>query len=370
MRVVVTGAAGFLGWHTRVRLRAASDHTVVPVDRRAWKDLPRLAVGADAVIHIAGVNRGEPEMVEKQNVRLAEELAATVRATPSIRRIVYANSIQSEADNPYGRGKARAAVVLAAAASETGGEFVDIRLPNLFGEGCRPNYNSFVATFVQHVIDRTVPEIADRPIRLLHVQEAAAALIEGLDRAPEPPVGTPTTVKSVYDTLESMLELYEESGDIPPLLTALDVQLFNTLRFSLFPSRYPIALPTHADNRGALTVAVKAHGGMSQTFVSTTAPGVMRGEHFHLRKIERFVVISGTARIELRKVLADEVVAFDVTGDKPVIIDMPTGWAHNIANTGDNVVITLFWTNEVFDPTDPDTYPESVRQPSCEAVAR
>lgn len=369
MRVVVTGAAGFLGWHTRVRLKALTDHIVVPVDRLGWSGLLEHAAGADAVIHVAGVNRGESESVESENIRLAEELAAVIRATPTIKRIVYANSIQAEVDNPYGRGKARAAQILAKSAQTIAAEFADIRLPNLFGEGGRPNYNSFVATFVQHVIDGTVPDIADRSIRLLHVQDAAAALIDALEDSPGQLDGIETTVQAVYDTLRSMLELYGV-GDIPPLLTALDLQLFNTLRFALFPDRYPILLPTHADHRGALIEAVKSHGGQGQTFASTTVPGVTRGEHFHLRKVERFVVISGAARISLRKVLTDEVVSFDVNGENPVIIDMPTMWAHNITNTSASNVVTLFWTNEIFDPQDPDTHRESVGEPSGEVVVR
>lgn len=369
MKVVVTGAAGFLGWHTRVRLKALTDHTVLSVDRHGWKELPMIAAGADAVIHIAGVNRGEPESVERDNICLAEELAAAIRKAPTIRRIVYANSIQAEFDNPYGRGKSRAAGVLSAAAAAVGADLIDIRLPNLFGEGCRPNYNSFVATFVQNVIDGTVPVIADRSIRLLHVQRAAAALIAGLEDSPQWIDGTPTTVQGVYSTLCSMHELYQ-AGDIPPLRSGLDVQLFNTLRFALFPCHYPIPLRVHADERGALTEVVRAHGSSGQTFASTTVPGSSRGDHFHLRKVERFVVISGTARVELRRVLTNDVVGFDVTGQNPVIIDMPTMWAHKIVNTGDSEVTTLFWANEVFDPDDSDTYRERVGTTDENGAAR
>jgi len=361
MRVLITGAEGFLGWHTSARMHATSEHELVPVGRTDWHRLGALLADCEAVLHIAGVNRGEPDVVETGNTDLAEELATAIAAS-SVRRVVYANSIQAGSGSPYGRGKARAAEVLAKAAEQAGAEFVDIRLPNLFGEGCRPNYNSFVATFVRHVLDGSVPEIVDRPIELLHVQDAAALLIAAIDSSVSTdPSGTPTTVKTVLDKLTSMFALYR-TGDIPALESPLDVQLFNTLRYAMFPAHYPIRLPKHADHRGALTEAVKVHGGQGQSFVSTTVPGVTRGEHFHLHKIERFVVVRGRARIELRKVLSSEVLTFDVDGDEPAVIDMPTLWAHNITNTGDTEVITLFWANEIFDPAAPDTYPEPVRQ--------
>jgi UDP-2-acetamido-2,6-beta-L-arabino-hexul-4-ose reductase len=167
-------------------------------------------------------------------------------------------------------------------------------------------------------------------------------------------------VQSVFDTLHHQNALYA-GGDVPELFTELDVDLFNTLRASLFPAHYPVGLTPRSDHRGSLVEVVRAHGGQGQTFVSTTRPGITRGEHFHLRKIERFVVLSGEARISLRRLLTDEVVTFDVGGDRPVIVDMPTMWVHNITNTGTTELTTLFWTHELFDPDAPDTFPEQVR---------
>lgn len=144
------------------------------------------------------------------------------------------------------------------------------------------------------------------------------------------------------------------------LASPFELALFNTYRAALFPSAYPIAFTTHSDNRGWLVETARWFGGEGQTFVSVTKPGFTRGEHFHLRKIERFVVLAGTARIALRKVDTDEVVVFDVSGDAPSAIDMPVGWIHNIRNVGDSDVLTQFWVNELFDPEDPDTFWEPV----------
>lgn len=362
MRVVVTGADGFLGWHTRVRAHALTDHEVVPVAQADWVQLPQLVAGADAVVHIAGVNRGSEDEVEAGNVQLAEDLVDALRSAGSAPVVVYANSVQAGNGTPYGSGKARAGQVLSRYAGAVAARFVDVVLPNLFGEHGRPDYNSFVATFA-HRISRGLPvEVVDREVELLHVQAAAAAVVAGVDTTADAvvrPVGETTTVVAVKDAFERFHGVYR-GGDIPLLRSPFEVNLFNTLRAAMFPHSYPIPLLRRTDPRGSLVETVRCHGGQGQTFFSTTRPGITRGQHFHLRKVERFVVVAGTAQISLRKVLTDETVTFRVSGDIPTIVDMPTLWAHNITNTGDTELLTMFWSNELFDPHDPDTYPEDV----------
>ncbi len=361
MKILVTGAAGFVGWHTRARLRALTDYQVTSVTRSNWADLTQLAVGADAIIHVAGVNRGPDNQVEGDNIRLAQDVADAARASGSAPRIIFANSIHAGTDTAYGLGKGVASDIFEATAAELGAAYVDVRLPNLFGEHGRPYYNSFVATFVRAVMEGDTPQIADREVSLLHAQGAAHSLIEGLTtqhKRLDPPA-TPTTVQGVFDILHRFNALYS-TGDIPPLLSEFDVDLFNTLRAARFPDHYPIALQPRVDERGGLVEVVRVHGGQGHTFVSTTKPGITRGEHFHLRKIERFVVLSGAARISLRRLFSDHVVTFDVNGQAPAIIDMPTMWVHNITNTGDSELTTLFWAHELFDPDAPDTFPEPV----------
>lgn len=357
MKVLLTGAAGFLGWHTRVRLAALTDHEVVPVDLGQWDNLATLAQGCDAIIHVAGINRASDSEVEEGNRALAEDVARAARAC-GVARIIYTNTIHADADTPYGRGKTQAAAALAA----SGADVVDVRLPNLFGEYGRPNYNSFVATFAHAVAQDSAPaRVTNNPIGLLHVQDAAQHLMDALTAAPGTmlPTAYETSVVEVLDCLVRFRETYR-TGDIPALLTDFDVNLFNTLRGALFPRTYPIALTPHSDARGRLVETVRSHGGQGQTFVSTTRPGVTRGEHYHLNKIERFVVLGGSARISLRRVFHHEVIHFDVTGDAPVAIDMPTLWVHNITNIGDSELLTQFWTHTLFDPEHPDTFWESV----------
>lgn len=361
MKIVITGAAGFLGWHLRCRFAALHrEHEVIAVDRAGFGRLADLCAGADAVIHVAGINRGEDGEVHDGNVDLARAVARAIENS-SVRRLVYANSIQSGNGTPYGDGKQQAARILAASGVET----VDVVLPNLFGEHGRPAYNSFVATFVRDVVHGRTPTVNDSRVELLHVQRAAAALIDALD-TPESqlrPEGELRGVAEVLGLLQGFDHCYRD-GEIPPLDAAFTTELFNTYRAAAFEARGPIPLVRRSDARGHLVESVKAHGGAGQTFFSTTVPGVTRGDHFHLGKIERFVVIRGQGRIRLRRMFTDRVFAFDVDGEVPVAIDMPTMWTHNITNIGDDELFTLFWTDSVFDPENPDTYPELVEASS------
>lgn len=362
MRVLLTGVNGFLGWHTRLRLSAQGEHVVVPVGRSNWSQLSNLLTDCDAVIHIAGVNRGEPEEVAQGNLDLATELGSALRSNPRSRRVVFANSIQAGNGTDYGQAKESAAQILQAAAESTESSFVDVRLPNLFGEHGRPKYNSFVATFIAATIAGETPQINDNEVSLLPAQNAAQALIDALTgpAGEVAPVAEPHSVREVWDMLQLFHGPYLARAELPDLSTPFAVALFNAYRSALFPGHYPLALTPHSDPRGTFVETVRVRGGQGQSSVSTTLPGITRGEHYHLTKIERFAVIGGSARISLRRMFFDEVIHFDVSGEQPVAIDMPTGWVHNITNTGNDTLLTQFWSHELFVPEAPDTYPEPV----------
>jgi UDP-2-acetamido-2,6-beta-L-arabino-hexul-4-ose reductase len=196
----------------------------------------------------------------------------------------------------------------------------------------------------------------------MHVQDAVGNMIAawtvGFEGILEP-YGTSLMVSEVRDKFLEYYKVYRE-GDIPALHSDMDVALFNTLRAAMFPTAYPFKPTPRTDQRGTLVESVRVHGGQGQTFVSSTHPGFVRGEHFHLRKIERFQVLSGRAVIRLRRMLTDEVIDFEVNGDEPSVVDMPTMWAHSIKNVGTEELVTLFWAHELFNPEAPDTYSEPV----------
>lgn len=369
-RVVVTGADGFLGWHLRCRLRALTDAEVIGLNRAGLADPATAGPAlerADAVIHIAGVNRGSDDEVTAGNLLAARQLTEACDAAGVTPRLVYSNSIHADTDTAYGRGKREAADLLSTWAAQRGTQLADVRLPNLFGEHGRPHYNSFVATFCHLLATGGTPEVSgDREVPLLHVQRAAAELVAATEEpsagprsAVIRPAGAAVRVSAVRDLLAAQAARYA-SGEIPDLSDPLHRDLFNTYRSYTFPRAFPIPITAHSDDRGSLFECVRAHGGPGQTFLSTSRPGITRGEHFHLNKVERFVVVSGTGQIRLRRLFTDDVVTFDVSGEAPTIVDMPTMWAHSVSNTGSGDMVTLFWAADLFDPSRPDTYAEPV----------
>lgn len=361
-RVAVTGAYGFLGWHLSCRLLAQHGVHAVRLGRGDFADpvaLSEALADIDTVIHIAGVNRAETDQeVETGNIDLARALDRALGERPV--HLVFANSVQADLDNPYGRGKRGAAEILRARP----GTFADVLLPNLFGEHGRPGYNSFVATFAHQVASGEKPTVTgDRQIPLLHAQGAAQALIEAAGRREDHesrPAGEGHGIGEVLALLDEFHELYAATGDIPDVSTSFRRDLFNTYRAALWTLGDPIRKQVHSDPRGDLIETSRAHGGVSQTYVSSTRPGFVRGEHYHLHKIERFVVFRGEAEIGLRRLFTDEVVTIRVTGREPVVVDMPTMWVHNLRNVGNEELITVFWSDQLLDPQNPDQYPMNV----------
>lgn len=366
MKAAITGAHGFLGWHLACRLRALRGVEPVLLSRDEFNHPDMLRdrlAAAEVVFHIAGVNRaGSDEAVEEGNTILAEQVVEAVSGGADT-HIVYANSVQADGDTPYGRGKHRAAEIL----DRAPGTLADVRLPNLFGEHGRPDYNSFVATFCDRVAKGHRPVVTgDRSIPLMHAQTAAQTLLEAADKRSDAtwrPDGTPEKISGVLAKLDHFHELYAERGEIPDLSRPFDRDLFNTYRSFLFPDQFPIHPTLHADDRGVLTETSRAHGGTSQTYVSTTRPGQTRGEHYHLHKVERFFVVRGEAEIKLRRLLHDDVVTYRLSGERPGFVDMPTMWVHNIRNVGDTELVTAFWSDQLLDPEDPDQFREPVEAP-------
>ena len=165
---------------------------------------------------------------------------------------------------------------------------------------------------------------------------------------------------ALFDRLTNFHNNYQ-ANIFPDLSDSFDLALFNTYRAALYPSGFPRALTLHTDPRGSLFEAVKGGGG-GQSFVSWTKPGITRGDHFHLRKVERFLVLQGEAIIRIRRVLGGPVWEYRVSGDQPAPIDMPTLHTHNITNIGDTPLLTLFWTHDLFNPAAPDTYADPVQK--------
>jgi len=363
MKVALTGGDGFLGWHTMCALREQEVNAVdIPVGQFFHQEQARQALsGATRLIHLAGVNRGTDDEVQSGNTLFAQQLADALAAAdnpPPV--VVYSNSIQATSGNIYGDAKAQAADILSHAANRIAAEFTDIHFTNLFGEHGKPFYNSVTATFSHILAEGGKPSVKDdKELTLLHAQDAADVLTGYISVDDMRCFEVNETVSGLLKRLSTIAEIYG-NGEIPDVSTPFQRNLVNTYRSFLAGPGMAIGLQRHADQRGSFFEILRSHGGTGQTSFSTTAPGITRGNHFHRRKVERFVVLAGSARMSLRRVLTGDVVHFDVDGDHPVAIDMPTMWTHNITNTGAGTLFTAFWTDDLFDPNHPDTVPEEV----------
>jgi len=169
----------------------------------------------------------------------------------------------------------------------------------------------------------------------------------------------PMRVSELLDRLSAFDQNYRGQL-IPDVREPIDLYLFNTYRSYLFPHHYPVDLQLHEDMRGGLFEAIKSYNG-GQCFLSTTKPGITRGNHYHTAKIERFLVVGGNGLIRIRKLFSEDISEFEVAGDRPQYIDIPTLHTHNITNVGESDMTTLFWSHEIFDPESPDTFPEPVQ---------
>lgn len=369
-RIGITGPNGFVaGWVTR-RLRQDPACEVVALERSDWDSpsaLRSFVGGCDTVVHLAGVNRGEPDEVESANLSLAKKLVGACRNAGVTPHIVYASTTKRTEDSPYGRGKLRAEQAFAAWAEESGASVSTLVIPNVYGAGCKPFYNSVVATFCHQLAHGEQPQIVeDRQVDFIWVGDLAERIAQVATGArPKAAVtlalhGSATMrVSELLEILDGFRHDHLERGVVPDITTALRSTLYTTFLSHVELADHVLRPPLHRDNRGELCEVVKTAAG-GQVFFSTTKPGVTRGNHYHTRKAEWFCVVRGEATIRLRRIGDNDVKEFHVAGDQPQFVSIPVLHTHSIENTGDNELLTLFWCNELFDPSDADTFYEDV----------
>ncbi|EAU54524.1 capsular polysaccharide synthesis enzyme CapF [Mariprofundus ferrooxydans PV-1] len=365
IRVGITGIDGLIGWHLRVYLHAQPDVEVTGADRTTFSSDEKLrdfVSGCDAIVHLAGMNRGDDAEIESTNIRLVEQLIAACTTAGKSPHLLFSSSTHATGQSPYGRSKRHCSELLQRWAEQSGAVFTNLILPHIYGEGGKPFYNSVVSTFCYQLANGEVPEIKqDGELSLLHAQDLSAMLWQLLQT---PKSGDQRLQGSAMKVSELLARLQKIAGDyrehiLPDMSETTDFRLFNTYRSYLFPTHYPVTLKMHEDARGALTEVVKTrHGG--QCFFSTTKAGITRGNHYHTGKVERFLVVKGRATIRLRRMFSSQIHTFDVDGGLPQYIDIPTCYTHNITNTGDEELVTIFWSHEIFDPAHPDTFMEVV----------
>lgn len=364
--VVITGAAGFVGKNLMAEFTNHRQHEVLDFDIGYSEDQLELALArADFVFHLAGVNRPQdPREFETGNrdftFHVLDILERHGRAIP----VVITSSAQAALDNPYGASKRGAEELAFAWAKRTGGKALVYRLPGLFGKWCRPNYNSVVATFCHNIANGLPVQIndPDRKLDLVYIGDLLREFLSALDGNPHVgPDGycfVPVVHSITLQGLAGMLQSFHRSRTtlvLPDFDTPLQCALYATYVSYLPERNFAIKPEMKHDHRGWLAELIKQPG-FGQVFVSRTKPGVTRGNHWHHTKVEKFIVLAGEAVIRFRKVGGDEVLEYPVSGEEISIVDIPAGYTHSISNVGQTDVITLFWTDEVFNPDNPDTY--------------
>lgn len=366
MKVLVTGAEGFIGRNLRLRLSRAEGVEILSFDVSSEPgSLPRFLAAADAIVHLAGINRPlELSEFMTGNLGLTSDIADYLESSGRSTPLIFSSSIQAMLDNDYGKSKRAAEDRLKTYAKRTGARLRIFRFANVFGKWCKPNYNSAVATFCYNIARGLPITIRDpaAPLQLIYIDDVVAAIERELQVrdgandfafAEAEPVYE-ITVGGLADTL-SRIHDDRLSGVLPDLADPLTKKLNSTYLSYLEPEDLPVSAAMKSDERGWLFELIKSASG-GQIFVSTTKPGKKRGNHFHDTKVEKFCVVQGHARISLRQVDGDDRLDFDVDGHSIKIVDIPPGYTHSIVNTGDDDCITIFWANEIFDPSRSDTY--------------
>jgi len=365
MIIGITGAEGLLDWHMRCYLKSLPDIEVRTANRDTFSSTEAMAAfvrGCDGIVHLAGLNRGDDRVLYDTNLLLTQCLVTACEKANVRPHVVFSSSTHIERDTAYGRSKRDCAALLGEWSARQGAVFTELILPHVFGEGGLPFYNSAISTFCHQIVRGEAP-VLNKEGRLepVHAQAVARRILGILRQREQGRIrmeGHPISVGALYERLIGLANEYSHQI-LPDLRDPFDLDLFNTYRSYLFPNAYPVPLMRHTDARGSLVETVKSQQG-GQTFISDTRPGITRGNHFHLRKVERFLVLAGDAIIQLRRLDAKEVFSFQVSGEQPGYIDMPTMYTHCITNVGSSPLLTLFWSSEIFDATNPDTYAEPV----------
>lgn len=376
IRIGITGQSGFVGTHLYNLIGLHSlEFERIPFEDAYFKDetiLQSFVKKCDGIVHLAAINRhSDPKVIFETNIKLVKQLINAMEKERVTPYLIFASSTQEEYDNEYGKSKREGRTLFEDWAKRNGASFTGMIVPNVFGPFCLPNYNSFVATFCHKLTHGMVPKIKqDNDIKLIYVGNLCAYIIRKINdkhKILSPIIERDQIfydfeikVTKLLSLLEKFKIQYFDQGLIPELKDGNEINLFNTFRSYIdYSMHFPVKLRYQSDYRGIFVETIKLGIGGQVSF-STTIPYATRGNHFHTRKIERFTVIKGNARIQLRKIGSKDIMSFFLDGNEPSFVDMPIWYTHNITNIGNTELYTQFWINELYDPVDNDTYFEKM----------
>lgn len=364
--ILITGAGGFIGKNLVATLKTAGYTDLMLFERDDTPEtLAEYAARAGFVYHLAGINRPkDPSEFYAGNAGLTDTLLSLLDQAGNKAPVLVTSSIQAALDNDYGKSKAQAEQAIFAHGQATGAPVYVFRLPGVFGKWCRPNYNSVVATFCHNSANGLPLSVRDPEYRLplVYIDDVVASFVAALDGSCTRegdfcvvPVVHETTLGHLAETIEGFAK-NRETLDVPDQTPgSLEQKLYSTWLSYLPADRFSYPLNMHCDNRGSFTefLHTPAHG---QVSINISKPGIVKGNHWHHSKNEKFLVVKGTGVIRFRALDSTEVIEYHVSGDKLEVVDIPTGYTHNIENVGQDDMVTVMWANEVFDPDHPDTF--------------
>ena len=381
MKILITGANGFVGKNlvsTLKNIKDGKDKTrnidiediySYDVDNTI-EDLKKYTSDCDFVFHLAGINR--PKDVSEfyeGNASFTETLCSLLEEHDNKSPILISSSIQASKDNDYGKSKKEGEEYLLNHGKKMDSKVYIYRLANLFGKWCRPNYNSVTATWCYNVANEKDIQINDPNVELplCYIDDVVNEFLNALE-------GHPTACKEgIYEVypvhyiklgeLANIIKSFKESRgtlNVPDMKEgSLEKKLYSTYLSYLPKDKFSYPLKMNTDQRGSFTEFLKTEE-YGQVSVNVSKPGITKGQHWHHSKNEKFLVVSGKGLIQFRDIYSDEIIEYYVSGDKLEVIDIPTGYTHNIINIGESDMVTIMWANEKFDPKHPDTYYEEV----------
>ena len=380
MKVLVTGAHGFVGKNlctqlNNIKAGKAKNYSVTISEVMEYDLdtnpalLDEFCQRADFVFNLAGVNRPKDSAeFMKGNLGFASILLDSLKKCGNTCPVMISSSIQATLDNPYGESKRAGEQLMFDYSKETGAKVLVYRFLNIFGKWCRPNYNSVVATFCNNIANDIPIKVSDpnRVINLVYIDDVVEELIAALNQLEHydgdfciVPVMYTITLGRIADLLYSFREMPQTLG-VPDLADSFSKKLYSTYLSYLPQEKFSYPVKLNIDDRGHFTELIRTVS-CGQFSVNVSKAGVIKGQHWHHTKNEKFVVVSGHGLIQLRKIGTDEVICFEVSGNKIEVVEMIPGYTHNIINLSETEnLVTFIWCNERFDSNYPDTFSEPV----------
>lgn len=362
MKILVTGSNGFVGKNLISELKNRGYHEIYEVTRETTdSQLEDYCKETTTVFHLAGVNRSlNTKEFEDGNVSFTKKILKFLNENNNTCPIIFTSSTQAKLDNIYGNSKQKAEEEILRHSSQYQNTVQIYRVPNIFGKWSKPNYNSVVATFCYNIardIPVTIHDDSAR-IKLMYIDDLINILIENMNKDIKGIIEIDNyyekTVKEIADLLRDFKIMRSEKF-ISNVENTFDKRLYSTYLSYLPEDGFSTKAIMNIDDRGSFTELFKTLD-RGQVSINISKPGIVKGNHWHHTKNEKFAVVSGEGVIRFRKYGDNKVIEYSVTGDKIEIIDIPVGYTHNIENTGMDNLVTVMWVNELFDKEKPDTY--------------